>query len=148
MLILDEPTSALDLLTQKHILDMIKELGEKLNLTLIFVTHDISLLAEIATRMAIMYTGKIVEIAPVKEMFYHPRHPYTIGLMNAIPSLIGDISSVKSISGRVPDLTNLPSGCRFHPRCAYATETCKNVEPQLEDFGGGIYVACHRWREF
>ena len=148
VLILDEPTSALDLLTQKHILDMIKELGEKLNLTLIFVTHDISLLAEIATRMAIMYAGKIVEIAPVKEMFYHPRHPYTIGLMNAIPSLIGDISSVKSISGRVPDPTNLPPGCRFHPRCAYATRTCKTVEPQLEDLGGGIYVTCHRWREF
>lgn len=148
VLILDEPTSALDLLTQKHILDMIKEIGERLGLTMIFVTHDISLLAEIATRIAIMYAGKIVEIAPVQELFYHPRHPYTIGLMKAIPSLIGDITSVTSISGRVPDLTNPPPGCRFHPRCPHATETCESVEPELENMGNGCYIACHRRGEF
>ncbi len=147
VLILDEPTSALDLLTQKHILDMIKTISEELGLTTIFVSHDISLLAELATRIAIMYAGKIVEVAPVEEIFYRPRHPYSSGLMGAIPSLVGDVSSVKSIPGEVPNLWNPPPGCRFAPRCPYAVDICKEVEPKLEDLGGGSYVLCHRWRE-
>jgi len=147
LLILDEPTSALDLLTQKNILDMVKRLGDEFNLTTVFVTHDVSVLAEVASRMAIMYAGKIVEIAPVDDIFYHPKHPYTIGLMNAIPSLTGDIKSVKSIPGEVADLSNPPSGCRFHPRCPYATDLCRKVEPKLENLGDERYVACHRWNE-
>ena len=145
LLILDEPTSALDLLTQKNILDMVKRLGDEFNLTTVFVTHDVSVLAEVASRMAIMYAGKIVEIAPVDDIFYHPKHPYTIGLMNAIPSLTGDIKSVKSIPGEVADLSNPPPGCRFHPRCPYATDLCRKVEPKLENIGDERYVACHKW---
>ncbi|RLB80294.1 MAG: ABC transporter ATP-binding protein [Deltaproteobacteria bacterium] len=147
VLILDEPTSALDLLTQKNILDLIKEINRKLNLTMIFITHDLSLLAEIATKVMIMYAGKIVEMSPVEDIFYNPRHPYTIGLIKAIPSLTGDISTVKSIPGEVPDLSNPPHGCRFAPRCPYASKICREVEPELENIGDGRYVACHKWED-
>ena len=147
VLILDEPTSALDLLTQEYIIEVINELSKNLNLTVIFITHDLSILAKVTTRIVIMYAGKIVEIAPTEEIFYHPRHPYTLGLMRAIPSLAGDINSVKSISGEVPNLKSPPQGCRFHPRCPYATEICKSTEPPLMDLGDGSYVACHRWKE-
>jgi len=147
ILILDEPTSALDLVTQKYILDMVREIGENLGLTVIFVTHDLSLLAGMMDRIGIMYAGKMVEIAPVEDIFYNPHHPYTSGLMKAIPSLVGDISTVKSIPGDVPNLVNPPPGCRFAPRCPYATDVCRTVEPKLERVDGDKYVACHRWRE-
>lgn len=148
MLILDEPTSALDLLTQKHIVDMISDICMSQNLTTIFVTHDVSLLAEVATEIAIMYAGKIVESAPVRDLFHGPKHPYTSALMNAIPSLIGEVDSVRSIPGEVPNLANPPKGCRFHPRCPYAVDICKGVEPSMEATGSESLVACHRWKEF
>ncbi|RLI12329.1 ABC transporter ATP-binding protein [Candidatus Bathyarchaeota archaeon] len=148
ILILDEPTSALDLLTQKNILDMVIRLSDEFNLTTVFVTHDVSVLAGVVTRMAIMYAGKIVEIAPVDDIFYNPKHPYTAGLMNAIPSLTGDIKAVKSIPGEVADLSNPLPGCRFHDRCPHAIDLCRKIEPRLENIGDGRYVACHRWRDF
>lgn len=145
LLILDEPTSALDLITQKCILNMLNRLKQELNLTMIFITHDLSILAEIATRIAVMYAGKIVEIAPVDNIFYDPKHPYTIGLINAIPSIVGDVHKVKSIPGIVPDLISPPPGCLFANRCPYASDICKKVDPPLKDLGGGRYVACHRY---
>jgi len=116
-----------------------------LNLTMIFITHDLSILAEIADRIVVMYAGRIVEVAPVDDLFYDPKHPYTIGLLNAIPSIVGDVRKVKSIPGIVPDLISPPPGCLFADRCPYANDICRKIEPPLKNLGGGRYVACHRY---
>ena len=143
LIILDEPTSALDLLTQAYINDLIREIQEKEKVTFLLVTHDIAIVAEIADRVNVMYAAKILEVADVDDLFYDPRHPYTIGLLNAIPSMIGDIFKKKPIPGSPPSLLHPPPGCRFHPRCPHATEICEKEEPELRDVGGGRLVACH-----
>jgi len=145
LLILDEPTSALDLITQKCILNMLSRIKNELNLTMMFITHDFSILAEIATRIAVMYAGKVVEVAPIDDIFYNPVHPYTKGLINAIPSIVGDVHKVKSIPGIVPDLISLPPGCLFASRCPYQSDICKREDPPLKRLGGERYVACHRY---
>lgn len=145
MLILDEPTTALDVVTQAYILDILADVREKLRLTMMLLTHDMSIVAKLADRVAVVYAGRIMEVGKIEEIFYDARHPYTIGLIKAAPSLIGDISDKKPIPGSPPDLLNPPPGCPFHPRCAYATERCRE-EPELEDIGGERLVACHNWR--
>jgi peptide/nickel transport system ATP-binding protein len=145
IVILDEPTSALDLITQKFILEMLKDLKKNLNLSMIFITHDISILADISTRITVMYAGKIVEIANTDEIFYNPKHPYTIGLLNAIPSIVSDINKVRSIPGFVLSLASLPLGCVFADRCQYVDNICKEIAPELIDIGDNHYVACHRY---
>jgi len=145
LVILDEPTSALDLITQKFILNMLKRLKEEHNLTMIFITHDLSILAEIATYIAVMYAGKVVEISPVNKLFYQPKHPYTLGLLKAVPSIIGDVSEVRSIRGFPPDLRFLPSRCLFAERCDYAEDICFKEEPKLTSVGERHYVACHKY---
>lgn len=145
MLILDEPTTALDLITQFFLLETLQELHRKLKITMMMVTHDVSNVARYADRVAIMYAGKIVEVGDIEEIFYDSHHPYTIGLLNSIPSIIGDLSKKKPIPGLPPSLLDPPSGCRFHPRCSYAENICKNVEPSLESIGNGHIAACHRW---
>jgi len=145
VLILDEPTTALDVVTQAYILDILTDIREKLGLTMILLTHDMSIVAKIADRVGVMYAGQIVEVGKIEEIYYDAKHPYTIGLINAAPSLIGDIADKKPIPGSPPDPLNLPSGCRFHPRCQHATAPCKEAEPELKDVGGGRLVACHNW---
>ena len=144
LLILDEPTTALDIITQRAIIDVVKSLREQLDFTMIFISHDLSLAAELADRVATMYAGEIVEYGPVRDVFYEPEHPYTVGLLNAVPPITGEeFTPLVAIPGATPNLLSIPSGCPFHPRCPFATEICAEVNPPLEEVGGTHYVACH-----
>ena len=145
MLILDEPTTALDVVTQAYILDILTDIREKLGLTMMLLTHDMSIVAKVADRVGVMYAGRIMEVGKIEEIFYDAKHPYTVGLINAAPSLIGDIADKKPIPGSPPDLLNPPPGCPFHPRCAHATDRCQEEEPELKEIGDGRLVACHNW---
>ena len=147
LLILDEPTTALDILTQRNIMDVLKELRTRLDFSLIFISHDLSLAAELADRVATVYAGKIVEIGEVFTIFQNPHHPYTIGLIKAVPTLASDRADLTSIPGSPPDLIDMPTGCKFHPRCPLADDHCKQEEPDLEETGTGHKVACWKWRE-
>lgn len=146
LLILDEPTTALDILTQRNIIDVLKELRAKLDFALIFISHDLSLAAELADRVATIYAGQVVEIADVMTTFNQPKHPYTIGLINAVPTLKGTKEDLTSIPGSPPDLIDMPTGCKFHPRCAFADARCQREEPELEMITVGHGVACWNWR--
>ncbi len=144
LIILDEPTTALDILTQRAIIDVIRSLREQLDFTMIFISHDLSLAAELADRVATMYAGEIVEYAPVRQTFYRPKHPYTVGLLNAVPPIIGEeFTPLTAIPGSTPNLHSVPSGCPFHPRCPYHTEICIRENPPLMDVGGTQLAACH-----
>jgi peptide/nickel transport system ATP-binding protein len=144
LIILDEPTTALDILTQRAIIDVIRTLRERLDFTMIFISHDLSLAAELADRVATMYAGKVVEYGPVRDTFYTPKHPYTVGLLNAVPPIAGEeFTPLTSIPGSTPNLLSIPSGCPFHPRCPYATEICRQQDPPLADLGGTHFAACH-----
>jgi peptide/nickel transport system ATP-binding protein len=147
LLILDEPTTALDVVTQIHILDILRDIREKLGLTMLLSTHDISIVARVADRVAVMYAGKIAEVGTVNEIFYRPYHPYTSGLVKAAPSLIGDLSNREPIPGVPPNFLNMPTGCRFHPRCPYQIDICVDRVPEIETLPDGRKVACHRWQD-
>ncbi len=143
LLIMDEPTTALDVVVQRSIIEKIEDLRAKLGFSVIFITHDLSLLVEISNALAIMYAGKTVEYGPAGDLFSDPRHPYTKGLMNSFPSLSGPITRMGGIEGRAPDLLSPPPGCRFAPRCTYATDACRSGDgPALRDLGGGRTCAC------
>jgi oligopeptide/dipeptide ABC transporter ATP-binding protein len=147
-ILMDEPTSALDVSVQAQILNLLKRLQEEFQLTYLFVTHHLLVVKYISNRIAVMYLGKINEIGPTAELFAKPLHPYTRALLSAIPVPDPFTKREKIIlSGDVPNPINPPSGCRFHPRCSYAKEICREVEPPLEDAGSGHFVSCHRWRE-
>jgi len=146
LIILDEPTTALDILTQRNIMDVLKELRTQLDFSLIFISHDLSLAAELADRVATVYAGKIVETADVQTIFQAPTHPYTIGLINAVPTLTGHKDDLTSIPGSPPDLVEMPTGCKFHPRCPLADERCKTEEPESEFAAGDHWVACWHWQ--
>ena len=143
ILIADEPTTALDVTVQAQILELINQLKEKYKATVILITHNLGVVAETADRVAVMYAGKIVEIAPVDEIFKNPLHPYTKGLLKAVPNLMTKIERLESIPGTVPNLINPPSGCRFHPRCPYAKDICREKIPELKEIENGHFVACH-----
>jgi peptide/nickel transport system ATP-binding protein len=147
VLILDEPTTALDILTQRTIINLLRQLKEEQNFTMIFISHDLAIAAELADRVATMYAGRVVELGKTKDIFYRPRHPYTLGLIRAVPTVAGDFEELFSIPGSPPDLINLPSGCKFHPRCSFATDRCKTEEPDLEQIGPEQLVACWNWRQ-
>ncbi|WP_029767391.1 ABC transporter ATP-binding protein [Haloglycomyces albus] len=132
VLVLDEPTTALDLLTQRGIVKQLHELREEYGFTMIFVTHDLGLAAELADRVSTMYAGRIIESGNADDIFYNPKHPYTAGLINAVLPVKGGIRDLSSISGSPPGLDSLPSGCSFNPRCGYATEECVSQMPGLE----------------
>jgi len=143
LLIADEPATALDVIVQAQILKLMRELQRKMNLSMMLITHDLSIIAETCNKVAIMYAGKIVEYADTKRIFREPQHPYTRGLINAFPSIRGPKRKLISIPGTPPDLLNPPSGCKFHPRCPYTNDKCKKIEPELKDIGERHYVACH-----
>jgi peptide/nickel transport system ATP-binding protein len=147
ILILDEPTTALDILTQRTIISLLRRLKEERHFTMIFISHDLAIAAELADRVVTMYAGRMVESGRTKDIFYHPRHPYTLGLIRAVPTVAGDFEALSSIPGSPPDLIDLPTGCKFHPRCPFATERCKQEEPELDKVGDGHFAACWHWAE-
>ena len=149
ILIADEPTTALDVTIQAQMLELMKDLQDKLGMAIIFITHDLGVVAEVADRVVVMYGAQVVETASVEDIFRNPRMPYTAGLMNSIPRLGSSINKkrLEAIPGTVPALTSLPDGCRFHPRCAHAASICKTNLPELEDAGDGHMIRCMRWRE-
>ncbi|WP_457742806.1 ABC transporter ATP-binding protein [Thermococcus sp.] len=142
VVIADEPTTALDVVVQAQIINLMKRLKKELGLSMIFITHDLSILAEISDRVAIMYAGKIVEIGDSEKIYYEPAHPYTQKLLAAIPRLHEDVERLEFIPGQPPNLINPPKGCRFHPRCPYAMDVCKEQTPELKEIDKDHYAAC------
>lgn len=142
LLIADEPTSALDVTIQAQILDLLDELVKKFGNTVILITHDMGVAAEFCDKMAVMYAGNVVEYATTTDIFENPHHPYTKGLLKAVPK-IGRTDELQSIPGVVPDLVEPPSGCRFHPRCKQAMNICKKDFPPLIKIESDHYVACY-----
>lgn len=143
LLIMDEPTTALDVVVQKEILRQIVALKNDFGFSILFITHDLSLLVELSERIAIMYAGQIIEEAPARELFLHPRHQYTQGLMNSFPSITGPRRKLTGIPGAPPDMVSPPSGCRFHPRCPIAQEICEQEAPALLTVSQAHTTACH-----
>jgi peptide/nickel transport system ATP-binding protein len=144
LLIADEPGTALDVIVQAQVLSLMEDLRRKLNLAVILITHDLSIIADTCEKAAIMYAGKIVEYADVLTLFEQPLHPYTQGLIHAFPNIKSAKTQMVSIPGSPPDLLNPPEGCRFHPRCSYAKSICKKEEPALTKQGEkDHFVACH-----
>jgi peptide/nickel transport system ATP-binding protein len=147
VLIADEPTTALDVTIQAQILELIERLQGQRGMSVIFITHDLGVIAEIADRVVVMYAGRVVEKAPVGALFARPLHPYTRGLLASMPQL-GQLpkSRLPTIAGMVPALSDLPAGCRFSNRCFRATSACTD-EPHLQETDAGRWIACHHWRE-
>jgi peptide/nickel transport system ATP-binding protein len=150
LIIMDEPTTALDVVMQRQILQQIADLQQELGFAVLFITHDLSMLIEIARRIGVMYAGELVELSEARELFQQPRHPYTVGLMNSFPPLAGPKTSMFGIPGSPPDLARPPAGCRFHPRCPYHDpsrsvlfERQETIKPNLREIEPGHWVACH-----
>lgn len=143
LIICDEPTTALDVNVQRLILQELKEIRDEFGLSIIFVSHDMSVHAELVDRMGVMYAGQVVEIGDTTPVFKKPLHPYTQGLINSIPTLGGERKRLEGIRGIAPSPLNWPQGCRFHPRCPFAMEICRVQQPTLAETEAGRYVACH-----
>ena len=145
LLIADEPTTALDVTIQAQILSLIKRMQKEFGMACMFITHDLGVIAEVSSRVVVMYAGQVVEKAPVKELFKNPKHPYTEGLLNSIPKLTHPRKKkLGIIEGMVPDLYSLPDGCRFANRCPYAEEKCKTYHCNLEKVGEDHYSSCYK----
>jgi len=142
LLIADEPTTALDVTIQAQVLELMRELRRKINTSLVMITHDLGIVAEMCDKVAIMYAGRVVEYATTEALYNRPVHPYTEGLFNSIPDIDRDEEELKVIQGLMPDPTNLPSGCPFHPRCPYAVESCSREAPGMVEIEPGHLVAC------
>ncbi len=144
ILILDEPTTALDILTQRSILDVLRELRLASDFSLLFISHDIAVAAELADRIVTMYAGRLVEVGPTGDVLVNPAHPYTLGLLRAMPTLAGSDADVAAIPGSTPDLAALPPGCAFADRCSLALDFCRRVDPPLLEVRSDRLAACHR----
>ncbi|MFE6170152.1 ABC transporter ATP-binding protein [Viridibacillus arvi] len=142
LLIADEPTTALDVTIQAQILDLMNSLKKKRDMSIIMITHDLGVVKEMCEKVVVMYTGQIVEKSPTELVFSDPLHPYTKGLLNAIPKISNKVERLEAIEGTVPDALNMPSGCSFHPRCKYATEKCTLEVPTLFQLEDGREVKC------
>lgn len=146
LLIADEPTTGLDVTIEYQIIQLLKEMRDLTGTSVIVITHDLNMAAEVCDRIMVMYAGKVVEQAPVREFFTRPSHPYTLGLLASRPSLSGG-EDIPTIPGNVPDLINRPTGCSFHPRCRWATPDCTRIEPQPREISPGHMAACHHLEE-
>lgn len=142
LLIADEPTTALDVTIQAQVLDMMKTLKKERSGSMILITHDLGVVADICDKVAIMYAGRIVEYGDKRSMYLNPVHPYTIGLFASVPNLDEDVPELKTIPGQMPDPMELPNGCMFHPRCEHATAACREKEPAMVEVEPGHFVAC------
>ena len=143
-LVLDEAISALDVSIQSQIINLLMALKERYHITYLFISHDLNVVQHISDRVAVMYLGKIVELAPTEALFDRSAHPYTLALLSSIPQIPGQEERERIVlPGEVSGPENIPSGCRFHPRCAYATEICRQAEPTLTKRGDGHWAACH-----
>ncbi len=142
IIIADEPTTALDVIVQDSLLRQIQGIQKQLNMSMIYISHDIAVIAEVCERVGVMYAGKLMELSTTIDIFHHPIHPYTMALMSSFPSIAGEKTELVTLPGEPPDLLNPPTGCRFHPRCPYATDICREQVPEFKDYGGDHYVAC------
>ncbi len=147
LLIADEPTTALDVTVQAQILTLLNELKDDFNTSIIMITHDLGVVAGLCDKVLVMYAGRTMEYGSAEDVFYRPTHPYTQGLLNAIPRLDNEGSVLATIPGNPPNLLNLPSGCPFEARCEFAKERCVNIAPSLETFASGQMSACHKTTE-
>ncbi len=147
LIIADEPTTALDVSVQAQILKLLLDLRKKYDTTVMLITHNLGVVAEVSDRVLVMYAGRVAEIADVYSLFGEPLHPYTIGLLKAVPNPLKRIERIEPIPGSVPDMINVPSGCRFHPRCPKAMDICKREQPPLVQIRGGRSVACWLYAE-
>ena len=142
LIIADEPTTALDVIVQEQILVELKKIQHGFGMSIIYISHDIAVIAEITDLMGVMYAGKLVEVGPTSEVFARPRHPYTWLILSSTPSITGPRRQLAPLEGEPPNLLDPPSGCRFHPRCPFATEICSNEEPPLSEIVEGHSIAC------
>lgn len=147
LLIADEPTTALDVTIQAQILELMKELKKKLNMGIMMITHDLGVVSEMCDRVIVMYAGRIVEQGAIREIMEHPRHPYTEGLIAAIPQIGGAQEKLQSIKGMVPSLYDMPVGCSFHPRCPYADGRCRETQPEIVYLKNGHQVRCFKYTD-
>ncbi|PXA88372.1 ABC transporter ATP-binding protein [Nostoc sp. 3335mG] len=145
-IIADEPTTALDVVVQKEVLSLIRDIQKEMNAAVVFVTHDMSVHANVADRVGIIYAGRLVEEGPTRDMFFAPKHPYTAHLVASLPR-IGDTKQRPALEGRPPNLADPPQGCRFHPRCPLAVEKCRQEVPPMEQVGPDHRTACWRWQD-
>jgi oligopeptide/dipeptide ABC transporter ATP-binding protein len=153
MVIADEPTSALDVTMQRQILNVLRMVKEEFDVSILLISHDAGVIAELADIVAVMYCGKIMESGPAIQMFHEPKHPYTMGLMASFPTIAmmqikaGKRPRLRGIPGDPPDLADVPPGCSFHPRCMYAEEICRTKIPQREEIEADHFIRCHRWQD-
>ncbi|HWY77687.1 MAG TPA: ABC transporter ATP-binding protein [Verrucomicrobiae bacterium] len=147
LLIADEPTTALDVTIQAQILELLLDLKKRLGMSILLITHNLGIVGDMADRVAVMYAGQIVELAPALELLRRPLHPYTRALMNSVPKLSGNLARLQAIGGNVPSLGNFPPGCRFAPRCPIAKPECSKAVPELLDVETKRWVRCPYWRE-
>lgn len=147
LLLADEPTTALDVTIQAQVLDIIKNLQKEFETSMIMITHDLGIVAEVCDNVAVVYAGQIVEYGSREEIFDNPTHPYTIGLFGSLPDINSDVERLSPIMGMPPDPANLPSGCAFSPRCPYADEKCKAAPVQLDTINGTHSCRCIHWRK-
>jgi peptide/nickel transport system ATP-binding protein len=147
LLLADEPTTSLDVTIQAQILTLMRNLTKKLNMSMILITHDMGVVAEMADRITVIYAGRICETADTRTIFYKPKHPYTVALLTAVPNLALRKEKLAVIPGTIPNLIEPPSGCRFHPRCRYAKAACAKEIPSLKEVEPGHFVACIRSQE-
>jgi peptide/nickel transport system ATP-binding protein len=145
-IIADEPTTALDVVVQKEVLNLIRDIQKEMGAAVVFVTHDMSVHANVADRVGIIYAGRLVEEGPTRQMFFTPKHPYTAHLVASLPR-IGDTAQRPALEGRPPNLSDPPQGCRFHPRCPLAVDKCRKEAPPLETVGPDHRTACWRWQD-
>jgi oligopeptide/dipeptide ABC transporter ATP-binding protein len=147
LILADEPTSDLDVLTQSEVLGLLRDLTTKMNSSLVLITHDLGIVAQLCDKVIVLYAGKISEEAETKTIFQNPKHPYTLGLMTSMTRLGRGKSRLQTMGGSVPSMINPPSGCRFHPRCKYVLDKCKAIDPEIQTITGSHRVACFRASE-